>query len=189
MASELGPRLQLAVILRILIAFFGVYALINIHAYIGSVYNLNKILGPIVLAWLIIAWNALCTTLAALHPYLQRLADGLPFPIKVSVRNRVILSYGDSDEGGDGFFAPLTGKLVLSFVDLVLATLLLVFALAAEHECCGRKEGFRVQEWILSIWWTLVTFQYVIALIQSLEALSIWYQRRYVKNRGNISLA
>jgi hypothetical protein len=90
---------------------------------------------------------------------------------------------------------PLAGKLVFAFVDLLLATLLVVFlSLARDLEtecrdlhCLGRK--VHVHGWILNAWLTVAIVEYVLAVVQAFEAFGIWYNRRYLKKRGQISLA
>ncbi|KAI0132829.1 hypothetical protein BJ170DRAFT_263295 [Xylariales sp. AK1849] len=193
MADELAPRFELVAIIRTIFVFFGIFALINGHTYIGVLYDFSVVEAAFAVSWTAVVWNILCVTGVAIHPYLQRFAGSLPFPITVKVRDRTVLSYGDSNEDGDGFFAPLTGKLSLAILDIVLATLLLVFRILSQDkavECWHCIDGYYyVQKWILNIWLTLVIFQYVLGLVQALEAFSIWYKSRYVNKRGQISLA
>ncbi|KAK7958543.1 hypothetical protein PG988_013391 [Apiospora saccharicola] len=113
-SSELAPRLQLVPILRAVLIVFGVFALLNGHSYIGAFYRFSDIRATFAVCWTVVAWNAVCVVAVAVHPHLQRLAGGLPFPVKITVRGRALLSYGDQDESGDGLFAPLTAKLFLS---------------------------------------------------------------------------
>ncbi|KAK9772443.1 hypothetical protein AB5N19_05032 [Seiridium cardinale] len=195
MAQELAPRLLLTQILRTILIVFSVYSLINAHTYIGAFRSFSDVTASFAVAWTVVAWNIICVLAAAVHPYLQRFADRLPFPITVTVRGKTILSYGDSDEDGDGLMAPLAGKLVFAFVDVLLATLLVVFlSLSRDLEieckelyCLGRM--FHVHGWILNAWLTAAIVQYVLAAVQTSEALGIWYNRRYLKKRGQISLA
>ncbi|KAH6661349.1 hypothetical protein BKA67DRAFT_654469 [Truncatella angustata] len=195
MAKELAPRLLLTQILRTILLFFSAAFLANYHTYIGPFRALFSAHGSMATSWAVVAWNAVCISAAAVHPYLQRFADGLPFPVSVTVRGRTVLAYGDSDEGGDGLMAPLAAKLVFAFVDVVLATLLVVFSTLArdlavecgEPRCLGRV--FHVQGWILNAWLVIVVVEYLLAVIQGFEALGIWYSQRYLKKQGQISLA
>ncbi|KAI0178192.1 hypothetical protein BJ166DRAFT_509077 [Pestalotiopsis sp. NC0098] len=200
MAQELAPRLLLTQIIRTILIFFGVASLLNVHAYIGRPFAQDeKVTASLAASWTAVGWNALAVAAAAIHPYLQRFADGLPFPVSVTVRGRAVLSYGDGD---DGVMAPLAGKLVFVFIDAVLATLLVVFQALArglETECewpprgdgdvCLPGREVRVQAWVVNAWLTLAIFEYVIAGVQGFEALGIWYHSRYLKKRGQISLA
>ncbi|KAK8060094.1 hypothetical protein PG996_010024 [Apiospora saccharicola] len=192
-SSELAPRLQLVPILRAVLIVFGVFALLNGHSYIGAFYRFSDIRATFAVCWTVVAWNAVCVVAVAVHPHLQRLAGGLPFPVKITVRGRALLSYGDQDESGDGLFAPLTAKLFLSFVDVVLATLILGFMLSAGDktvDCLLCIDGqLHVQAWVRNIWLTILIFQYVLALFQLLEGASIWYKQSRINNRGHISLA
>lgn len=192
-SSELAPRLQLVPILRAVLLVFGVFALLNGHSYIGAFYRFSDVRAAFAVCWTVVAWNVVCVVAVAVHPHLQRLAGGLPFPVKVTVRGRALLSYGDQDEGGDGLFAPLTAKLFLAFVDVVLATLILGFMLAAGDktvDCLMCIDGqLHVQAWVRNIWLTILIFEYALALFQSLEGASIWYKQRYINKRGHISLA
>ncbi|KAK8080311.1 hypothetical protein PG997_008129 [Apiospora hydei] len=193
MASELAPRLQLVPILRTVLLVFSVFALLNGHSYIGPFYQFTDVRAAFAVCWAAVAWNAVCVVAVAVHPHLQRLADGLPFPVKVTVRGRTLLSYGDPDESGDGLFAPLTAKLGLAFLDVLLATLVLVFMLAAREkalDCLLCVDGkMYVPEWTRNIWLTVLIFEYALALFQTLEGASIWYKQRYINKRGHISLA
>ncbi|KAK8105564.1 hypothetical protein PG999_008923 [Apiospora kogelbergensis] len=194
MASELAPRLQLVAILRSVLLVFSVFALLNGQSYIGEFYRqFSEVRAAFAVSWVVVAWNVVCVVAVAVHPHLQRLADGLPFPIKVTVRGKTILAYGDHDENGDGLFAPLTAKLSLAFLDVVLATLVLVFMIQSQDktiDCVVCIDGpLHVQEWVRNIWLTILIFEYALALFQSLEAASIWYKQRYINNRGHISLA
>lgn len=91
--------------------------------------------------------------------------------------------------------APLAGKLVFAFLDVALATLLVVFSSLARDltiecrdlRCLGRD--LHVQPWILNAWLTISIVEYMLVLVQGSEALGIWYNRRYLKKRGQISLA
>ncbi|KAK8051759.1 hypothetical protein PG993_003144 [Apiospora rasikravindrae] len=193
MASELAPRLQLVPILRTVLLVLSVFALLNGHSYIGAFYKFSDVRAAFAVCWVVVAWNAVCVVAVAVHPHLQRLADGLPFPVKVTVRGRTLLSYGDPDESGDGLFAPLTAKLALAFLDVLLATLVLVFMLGAREkalDCMLCVDGqMHVPEWVRNIWLTILIFEYALALFQTLEGASIWYKQRYINKRGHISLA
>ncbi|KAK6218722.1 hypothetical protein LQW54_002645 [Pestalotiopsis sp. IQ-011] len=201
MAQELAPRLLLTQIVRTILIFFGVASLLNAHAYIAHPFSsADEVTASLAASWTAVGWNALAVAAAAVHPYLQRFADGLPFPVSVTVRGRAVLSYGDGD---DGVMAPLAGKLVFAAVDAVLATLLVVFQALArglEAECewpprggdgppCLPGSEVRVAAWIVNAWLTLAVFEYVITAVQGFEALGIWYHSRYLKKRGQISLA
>ncbi|ETS76022.1 hypothetical protein PFICI_12966 [Pestalotiopsis fici W106-1] len=200
MAQELAPRLLLTQIVRTILIFFGVASLIDAHAYIGPRFgdgHHGQVTASFAASWAAVGWNVVAVAAAAVHPYLQRFADGLPFPVSVTVRGRPILSYGESGDGGDGVMAPLAGKLVFAGLDAVLATLLVVFQALARGlsvECGSPYECFQGREvyihaWIVNIWLTLAIFEYVLAAVQGFEALGIWYHRRYLKKRGQISLA
>ncbi|KAK8127827.1 hypothetical protein PG984_008935 [Apiospora sp. TS-2023a] len=175
-SSELAPRLQLVPILRVVLIVFGVFALLNGHSYIGAFYRFSDIRAAFAVCWTVVAWNAVCVVAVA-----------------ITVRGRALLSYGDQDESGDGLFAPLTAKLFLSFVDVVLATLILGFMLSAGDktvDCLLCIDGqLHVQAWVRNIWLTILIFQYVLALFQLLEGASIWYKQSRINNRGHISLA
>ncbi|KAH9890244.1 hypothetical protein F4778DRAFT_753105 [Xylariomycetidae sp. FL2044] len=195
MASELAPRLHLAAIIRIALTLFGVAAFANVGSYLGPFWPEWAVYGATVTSWVAVAWNIILFTAASIHPYLQRFTDGLPFPVKITVRERTILSYGDSDEDGDGILAPISGKLFIALIDIVLATLLLVFMLVSRDysktctapHCFG--ETLHVRKWILNSWLTVAIFEYALALVQISEALGIWYSRRYLRKKGQISLA
>ncbi|KAI1847746.1 hypothetical protein JX265_009175 [Neoarthrinium moseri] len=195
MASELAPRLLLAATIRIVLVFFGIFALVNAGSYIGPFRDFSGVYAATVAAWITVTWNIIAVSAAAVHPYLQRFADRLPFPIKVTVRGKTILSYGDSDENGDGLMAPLVGKISLAVIDIILASLLLAFMLMSRDYtlecdhlgCLGRD--LRVQKWILNSWLTVVIFEYALAVVQLFEAFGLWYNRRYMSKRGHISLA
>lgn len=195
MAKELAPRLMLTQILRTILLVFNISSLLNQHTYIGPFRHFTAVDASFAVAWSIVGWTFVCVFAAAIHPYLQRFADGLPFPVSVTVRGRTILSYGDSEEDGDGVMAPLAGKLVFALVDVALATLLVVFSTLArdleieckELRCLGTV--FHVQGWIINGWLTVAIVEYVLALVQGFEAFGIWYNRRYLKKRGQISLA
>ncbi|KAK8119334.1 uncharacterized protein PG998_003960 [Apiospora kogelbergensis] len=188
MASELAPRLQLVAILRSVLLVFSVFALLNGQSYIGEFYRqFSEVRAAFAVSWVVVAWNVVCVVAVAVHPHLQRLADGLPFPIKVTVRGKTILATATAS------FAPLTAKLSLAFLDVVLATLVLVFMIQSQDktiDCVVCIDGpLHVQEWVRNIWLTILIFEYALALFQSLEAASIWYKQRYINNRGHISLA
>lgn len=207
MAKELAPRLLLTQIIRTILIFFGVAALMNAHAYIGARFTRHhdhhdQVTAAFAASWTAVGWNALAVAAAAVHPYLQRLADGLPFPVSVTVRGRPIISYGESGDGGDGVMAPLAGKLVFALVDATLATLLVVLQALARGlwvecgsalECLAAGEGsdgkVYIPAWIVNVWLTLAVFEYVVAAVQGFEAVGIWYHSRYLKKRGQVSLA
>ncbi|KAK8042429.1 hypothetical protein PG994_012912 [Apiospora phragmitis] len=193
MASELAPRLQLVPILRTFLVGFSLFSLLNGESYIGGFYQFTAVRAAFAVCWAVVAWNVACVVAVAVHPHLQRLANGLPFPIKITVRGKTILSYGDSDESGDGLFAPLTAKFSLAFLDVLLATLVLVFMLQSREktlDCLMCIDGqLHVQAWVRNIWLTILIFEYATALFQTLEGASIWYKQRYVNKRGHISLA
>jgi hypothetical protein len=190
MATELAPRFQLSAIIRTIFVFFGVFALLNGHAYIGPFYEAGVVRAAFAASWAAVGWNVVCVAGVAIHPYLQRFADRLPFPVKVKVRGRTVLAYGDPDEEGDGFFAPLSGKLTLLALDVVLGTLILVFMLLSrdQPEVQWKHRVLHVEKWILNVWLTLAIFEYVLVVIQSFEAGSIWYKSRNIDRRGEISL-
>jgi hypothetical protein len=187
MASELAPRFQLSAIIRTIFVFFGVFGLLNGHTYIGPRYSVDVVQAAFATAWIAVVWNAICVVAVAIHPYLQRFADGLPFPVKVNVRGRTVLSYGESDGQGDGFFAPFTGKLVLLVLDTVLGTLILVFGLLS-RERTSHERKHHAGGWIFNIWLTLAVFEYVLVVIQAFEAGSIWYKYRRLNRQGEISI-
>lgn len=195
MAEELAPRLLLTQILRVILVVFAISAQLNVQTYIGDIYVLSNVYSSLIISWIVVGWNTICVLAAAVHPYLQRFAKSLPFPVTVAIRGRTILSYGDSQEDGDGLFAPVAGRLVLSFVDAVLATHLVVFSTLARDlerscekpNCLGGR--LHVQGWIINAWLTIVIIEYVLVLVQGCEALGIWYNRRYLAKRGRISLA
>ncbi|CAJ2505367.1 Uu.00g127610.m01.CDS01 [Anthostomella pinea] len=201
MAQEPAPRFHLVATTRTIWIFFSISALLSGHTYIGALYDAPLVCAAFAVSWAAVAWNIICVSAVTLHPYLQRLAGGLPFPVKVTIRNHTIVSYGDSDEVGDGILAPLTGTLFVLLVDVVLATLILVFALFArdarvecrreEWRCVGGGDGGyeRVEKMTLNVWWIMVLFEYALALIQAFQAFALWYKSRYLDQRGNISLA
>ncbi|ORY60877.1 uncharacterized protein BCR38DRAFT_442752 [Pseudomassariella vexata] len=194
MPSELAPRFQLVATLRSILVFFGIFALLNGHTYIGTMFNFWQVRAAFIVSWVAVVWNIICVAVVTLHPHMQRLAGQLPFPVSVNVRGRKILSYGDADSNDDdGVWAPLTGSVVGAVLDVVLATLVLVFMILARDktvECRSCLEGYyHVERWMLNIWWMVVIAEYGLALIQIFVALGLWYKHRSLNKRGQISLA
>lgn len=51
MASELAPRFQLSAIIRTIFVFFGVFALLNGHAYIGPFRDAAPVRAAFAASW------------------------------------------------------------------------------------------------------------------------------------------